>query len=209
MYVGISDAPAWVVSRANTLAEWRGWTPFAGLQVPYNLLNRDIERELLPMAETLGMTVAAWSPLAHGVLSGKFTRPGAPPADARLASESLSAREHGAARAVQEVADDVGATPAQVAIAWTRARSRAVHPILGASTAEQLEDNLGALDVTLPEDAGRRLEAAVEFTVGFPGDFIGDTSPWVFGEAPPGSTAGRGRARLTCDRLTWTTESGG
>src|SRR5680860_1142528 len=100
LYVGISDAPAWVVSRANTLAEWRGWTPFAGLQVPYNLLNRDIERELLPMAETLGMTVAAWSPLAHGVLSGKFTRPGAPPADARLASESLGAREHGAARAV-------------------------------------------------------------------------------------------------------------
>lgn len=182
LYVGISDAPAWVVSRANTLAEWRGWTPFAGLQVPYNLLNRDIERELLPMAETLGMTVAAWSPLAHGVLSGKFTRPGAPPADARLASESLGAREHGAARAVQEVADEVGATPAQVAIAWTRARSRAVHPILGASTAEQLEDNLGALDVTLPEDAVRRLEAAVEFTVGFPGDFIGDTSPWVFGE---------------------------
>lgn len=182
LYVGISDAPAWVVSRANTLAEWRGWTPFAGLQVPYNLLNRDIERELLPMAETLGMTVAAWSPLAHGVLSGKFTRPGAPPADARLASESLGAREQGAARAVQEVADEVGATPAQVAIAWTRARSRAVHPILGASTAEQLEDNLGALDVTLPEDAVRRLEAAVEFTVGFPGDFIGDTSPWVFGE---------------------------
>ena len=83
---------------------------------------------------------------------------------------------------MQEVADEVGATPAQVAIAWTRARSRAVHPILGASTAEQLEDNLGALDVTLPEDAVRRLEAAVEFTVGFPGDFIGDTSPWVFGE---------------------------
>ena len=182
LYVGISDAPAWVVSRANTLAEWRGWTPFAGLQVPYNLLNRDIERELLPMAKTFGMTVATWSPLAHGVLSGKFTRPGAPQADARLASESLGVRECGAARAVQEVADEVGASPAQVAIAWTRARSRAVHPILGASTAEQLEDNLGALDVTLPQDALRRLEAAVEFTVGFPGDFIGDTSPWVFGE---------------------------
>ena len=93
LYVGISDAPAWVVSRANTLAEWRGWTPFAGLQVPYNLLNRDIERELLPMAETFGMTVAAWSPLAHGVLSGKFTRPGAQ-GESRLASESLGVRAH-------------------------------------------------------------------------------------------------------------------
>ena len=181
LYVGISDAPAWVVSRANTLAEWRGWTPFAGLQVPYNLLNRDIERELLPMAETFGMTVAAWSPLAHGVLSGKFTRPGAQ-GESRLASESLGVRERTTARAVQEVADEVGATPAQVAIAWTRARSRAVHPILGASTAEQLEDNLGALDVTLPEDALRHLESAVEFSEGFPGDFISDTSPWVFGE---------------------------
>jgi aryl-alcohol dehydrogenase-like predicted oxidoreductase len=76
LYVGISDTPAWVVARANTLAEWRGWTPFAGLQVPYSLVKRDIERDLLPMAEAFGMTVAAWSPLAGGVLSGKFTRPG-------------------------------------------------------------------------------------------------------------------------------------
>jgi aryl-alcohol dehydrogenase-like predicted oxidoreductase len=78
LYVGISDAPAWVVARANTLAEWRGWTPFAGLQVPYNLLDRDIERELLPMAEAFGLTVAAWGPLASGVLSGKLTRRQAP-----------------------------------------------------------------------------------------------------------------------------------
>ena len=183
LYVGISDAPAWVVSRANTLSEWRGWTPFAGLQVPYNLLKRDIERELLPMAEAFGMTVATWGPLASGVLSGKLTRPGGPEASTRIAPESLSAREHAAARAVQEVADEVGATPAQVAIAWTRTRSRAVHPILGPRSTEQLEDNLGALDVTLPDEAVRYLEAASEFTVGFPTDFIAKTSPVVFGEA--------------------------
>ncbi|WP_060882816.1 aldo/keto reductase, partial [Streptomyces caniscabiei] len=76
LYVGISDAPAWVVARANTLAEWRGWSPLSALQVPYSLLNRDIERELLPMAEAFGMSVAAWSPLQNGVLSGKYTRPG-------------------------------------------------------------------------------------------------------------------------------------
>ena len=69
LYAGISDAPSWIVSRANTLAEWRDWTAFAGLQVPYNLLQRDIERELLPMAEAFGMTVAAWAPLAHGKLA--------------------------------------------------------------------------------------------------------------------------------------------
>ena len=78
LYLGISDTPAWIVSQANTLAHWRGWTAFAGLQVPYSLLQRDIERDLLPMADAFGMTVAAWSPLAGGVLSGKFTRPGGP-----------------------------------------------------------------------------------------------------------------------------------
>ena len=180
LYVGVSDTPAWVVSRANTLAEWRGWTPFAGLQVPYSLLNRDIERELLPMAEALGLTVAAWSPLAHGVLSGKFTRAGT--VLAGTAPDSLGPRERAAALVVQEVADELGATPAQVAIAWTMARSRAVHPILGVSAAAQLEDNLGALDVTLPDDAIRRLGAAVDFTVGFPGDFIAASSEWVFGD---------------------------
>ena len=177
LYVGISDAPAWVVARANTLTEWRGWTPFASLQVPYNLLNRDIERELLPMAETCGMTVATWGPLAQGLLSGKLTRQGA-----GVAPESVGAREHAAAQAVQEVADELEATPAQVAIAWTRAHSLAIHPILGARTAEQLQDNLGALDVTLPAEALRRLEAATEFTVGFPGEFIAQASSWVFGE---------------------------
>ncbi len=70
-----------------------------------------------------------------------------------------------------------------MAIAWTRARSRAVHPIVGARSTEQLKDNLGAIDVVLPEDAVGRLEAAAEFAVGFPADFIAETSPWVFGEA--------------------------
>ena len=77
LYIGVSDTPAWVIARAQVLAEWRGWTPFVGLQVPYSLVERDIERELLPLAEAHGMTVAAWSPLAGGVLSGKFTRGGA------------------------------------------------------------------------------------------------------------------------------------
>ncbi|WUH91975.1 aldo/keto reductase [Streptomyces sp. NBC_00433] len=183
LYVGISDAPAWVVSRANTLAEWRGWTPFAGLQVPYSLLNRDSERELLPMAEAFGMSVAAWGPLAGGVLSGKFTRPGGPGGATRVAPESLGERELAAARAVQEVAGELGVTASQVAIAWTRARSRAVHPIIGARSVEQLKDNLGALDVALPAEAVERLEAAVDFTAGFPTDFIDQTGPWVFGDA--------------------------
>lgn len=184
LYVGISDAPAWVVSRANTLAEWRGWTAFAGLQVPYNLLKRDIERELLPMAEAFGMSVAAWGPLAGGILSGKFTGAADPGANTRVDPRSLTARDHAVARAVQEAAGELGATPAQVAIAWTRARSAAVHPIVGANGLKQLIDNLGAADLVLPEEAVRRLESAAEFEIGFPGDFLAEceADPWVFGE---------------------------
>jgi aryl-alcohol dehydrogenase-like predicted oxidoreductase len=182
LYVGISDAPAWLVSRANTLAEWRGWSPLVGLQVPYSLLKRDIERELLPMAEAFGMSVAAWSPLAGGILSGKYTRPGGVEAGTRLGAESVSDHDHGIARAVQDVADELGATPSQVAIAWTRTRSRAVHPILGARRLDQLQDNLGALEVILPPELATRLEEASGFQIGFPTDFITETSPWVFGE---------------------------
>ncbi|MEV1170538.1 aldo/keto reductase [Nonomuraea sp. NPDC049784] len=183
LYAGISDAPAWVVSRANTLAEWHGWSPFIGLQVPYSLLQRDVERELLPMAESLGVGVTAWSPLAGGVLSGKYTRPGGPATDGRLTAESLSPRDHAVARVVQDVADDLGATPSQVAIAWTTSRSSAVHPIVGARRADQLRDNLAAVDLTLPPESIARLEKATGFALGFPGDFIAQTSPWVFGSA--------------------------
>ena len=182
LYVGISDAPAWVVARANTLAEWRGWSPFVGLQVPYSLLQRDIERELLPMAEALGLGVTAWSPLGGDVLSGKYA-PGAPAAAGRLDPSSVDDRAHAVAEAVRAVAADRGATAAQVAIAWTMARSPAVHPILGARRADQLSDNLGALDVRLSAEECARLEAPTRFEAGFPHDFIAQTTPWVFGAA--------------------------
>jgi aryl-alcohol dehydrogenase-like predicted oxidoreductase len=71
LYIGISDAPAWIVSRANTMAELRGWTSFAGLQIEYSLIERTVERELLPMARELDLGVTAWSPLAGGLLTGK------------------------------------------------------------------------------------------------------------------------------------------
>ena len=183
LYIGVSDAPAWIVSRANTLAEWRGWTAFAGLQVPYSLLQRDIERELLPMAEGFGMTVAAWSPLAGGVLSGKFTRPGGAEAGTRIAGGSLTEHDHAVARAVAEVADRVGATPSQVAIAWAMAHSEAVHPIVGARRLDQLLDNLGAVALQLAPDDVEHLERAAGFSQGFPARFIQETTPWVLAAA--------------------------
>ncbi|MFF3818394.1 aldo/keto reductase [Streptomyces bluensis] len=185
LYVGISDAPAWVVARANTLAEWRGWSPLSALQVSYSLLNRDAERELLPMAEAFGMSVAAWSPLQNGVLSGKYTRPGgvAPGTATRLSADAIGDRERAVAQAVQEAADELGVTPAQVAISWTAARFPGVHPILGARRVEQLTDNLGAAGLVLPDDVVARLEEATDFRPGFPSEFIEDTSAWVYGTA--------------------------
>ncbi len=182
LYIGISDAPAWIVSRANTLAEWRGWSPFVGLQVPYHLLKRDIERELLPMAEAYGMSVATWGPLADGVLSGKFTRPGSAEGRTRVSPDTISERDHAVVRVVQEVADQLGATPSQVAIAWIRNRSRAIHPIIGARRLDQLLENLGALNVELPTELIACLDAATNFDKGFPANFIDGTSPWIYGD---------------------------
>lgn len=175
LYVGISDAPAWVVSRANTLAEWRGWTPFAGVQVPYSLLNRDIEREVLPMSRELGLSVAAWGVLDHGVLAGSTNR---------VDESTLNQRQRTAASAVRKVAQEVGATPAQVAIAWTRSRSAAVHPIVGVSRASQVAPSLAACELDLPADALRRLETAAPFEPGPLVDFISQSqeSPLVMGD---------------------------
>lgn len=182
LYVGISDTPAWLIARANTLAQWHGWTAFTGLQAPYSLLRRDIERELLPMAEAMSMTVAAWSPLADGILSGKFTAQAAK-AGTRIDPASISDHQRAVATEVAAVASELGSTPAQVAIAWTRARSPVIHPIIGARRLDQLLDNLGAAELSLPADVVTRLDAATGIDLGFPTTFIGETSPWVFGAA--------------------------
>ncbi|WP_433377413.1 aldo/keto reductase [Actinoplanes sp. CA-142083] len=181
LYVGISDAPAWVVARGQTLAEWHGWNPLTALQVPYNVLDRDIERELLPMAESLGLGVTAWSPLAGGILSGKYSKN--PAGQTRLDPAKIDDRQQRAADEVQAVADEIGATASQVAIAWTAARSKAIVPIIGARSLEQLTDNLGAKDVTLTREQVDRLTRATDFERGFPHDFIDGIAPWVFGKA--------------------------
>jgi aryl-alcohol dehydrogenase-like predicted oxidoreductase len=169
LYVGLSDAPAWLAARANTLAEWHGWSPFAALQVPYNLLWRDAERELLPMAEAMGLSVAVWRPLAEG----------------RLALPGGSGPDTPVVRVLHEVARELGASAAQVAIAWTRAHSPRVHPIVAATTVEHLVDDLAAAVLDLPDEAVERLEAAVPFDVGFPSAFIAqcERDGGVFGEA--------------------------
>ncbi len=185
LYVGFSDAPAWVVSRANTLAEWRGWAPVVAVQVPYSLLQRDIERDILPMAESLGLSLAAWSPLAGGVLSGKLSV-GTTSEPSRVAATSLSERDHKVARDVSDLAKQLGASASQVAIAWTMAKKPNIHPILGARRLSQLEDNLGATKVRLGPQHLEALNETSAITLGFPNDFIRETEALVYGEVGAG-----------------------
>jgi aryl-alcohol dehydrogenase-like predicted oxidoreductase len=166
LYVGISDSPAWVAARANAIAELRGWTPFVGLQLPYSLASRDPERELLPMAAELGLTVTPWGVLGAGVLTGR-------PAQTLRWPEEATERARAVVDGVTAVAEDRGCTPAQAAIAWLlNRRAPELVPILGVRSAEQLADNLGALDVELTEAERARLGEAAAPSLGFPRSFL-------------------------------------
>ena len=112
------------------------------------------------------------------MLTGKFTTPGRSDDNTRLSPDSVSTRDHAIARAVQDVAAGLGATASQVVLSWTMSRSVNVHPIVGVRPLEQLRDNLGALDVSLPPEAVELLEAAATFDIGFPNDFIGEMPSW-------------------------------
>ena len=187
LYVGVSDTPAWVVSRANTMAELRGWSRFIGLQIEYNLIERTPERELLPMAAALDIGVTAWSPLAAGVLSGKHTQGGTVDTGrAQMAGSRLDARSRAIVEVLTILARELGKTPAQVALNWLRQGSYPVIPIVGARKLEQVVDNLGCLDFTLDAASLARLDAASAVALGFPHDFV--NSEWirkvVYGDEP-------------------------
>lgn len=204
-YVGVSDYPAWKVAEANTLAELRGLSRFVGLQIEYSLAKRDAERDLIPMALDLGVGVLPWSPLAGGLLTGKYTQddldaadelePGARPSNRRqMVRSGLNERKLGIAAAANEVAAEIGASPAQVALRWVLDRRGVVSPILGARTIEQLEDNLGCLDIELGGEHRGTLDDASAIELGFPHDMLGSdrVRQFVFGGVevepfPPGS----------------------
>jgi aryl-alcohol dehydrogenase-like predicted oxidoreductase len=179
LYVGISDTPAWIVSRAVTLAEERGWTPFSGIQLPYNLVERAAERELLPMANVLDLAVTAWEPLAGGLLTGRYGTDREPPSDTRITTTEyasrMSDRNLRIADVVNAIAADRGASSAQVAVAWLRAQNERaqVIPIVGARRRSQIEDTLGAVELELSAEELARLDAASAIELGFPHDFGG------------------------------------
>jgi aryl-alcohol dehydrogenase-like predicted oxidoreductase len=171
-YAAISDTPAWVVAKGNTLAELMGWSHFIALQVEYSLLARTAERELIPMAKHFGMTVTPWAPLAGGALTGKYLKGD----KGRIKPESnrLNSRAEGITKVVMEIAAELGVSESHVALNWTRQQGFSCIPIVGATKVDQLMDNLKTVDVTLSTEQMKRLSDASKIELGFPGDFFAE-----------------------------------
>jgi aryl-alcohol dehydrogenase-like predicted oxidoreductase len=164
-YVGISNYTGWQTAQAAT---WQravpGRTTLASTQVEYSLLNRQVEHEVVPAAQALGLGVLPWSPLGRGVLTGKY-RSGTP-SDSRGATEHfarfvgayLDERGRGIVEAVARAADGLGWTPLEVALVWVRDRPGVTAPVVGARTAAQLKGALGVEELTLPAEIVEALD---------------------------------------------------
>ena len=176
LHVGISDAPAWWIAQANTLAQLRAWSPFVGLQIEYSLIERTVERELVPMASALNLGLTAWSPLANGILTGKYHGHGSSE-QGRMNSDMMKGfmpeqqRTDRVVSAVKAVSDQTGRSMVQVALAWLRYRSAPVIPIIGARKLSQLQENLASFDLALSAEEVRALDDASQIDPGFPYSF--------------------------------------
>ena len=176
LYAGVSDVPAWWIAQANTLASLRGWSPFVGLQIEYSLVERTVERELIPMAKAFNLGLVAWSPLAGGVLTGKYNSGGSA-GDGRFSNEMMrsflpeAGRQERIVAALLQVSQQTGRSLAQVALAWLRYRDVPVFPIIGARKLSQFEDNLASLSLALSAEQLKTLDEASQIELGFPHDF--------------------------------------
>jgi aryl-alcohol dehydrogenase-like predicted oxidoreductase len=174
-YIGASDTPAWKVAQAQTIAAFRGWTSFVGLQIEYSLLERTVEGELLPAAAELGLGVTPWSPLRSGALSGKYTRANAGQVRSDRGdhvTSRLTEHDYDIIDAVIAVAAELDTSPATVAVAWVQSRPSVTSTIIGARTMDQLEQNLASLSVTLSPDQQARLTKLSTPKLDFPHDFL-------------------------------------
>lgn len=181
LHIGISNAPAWVVATANTLAKERGQTGFCALQLHYNLVERSVEREFFQLADAQDMAITAWSPLAGGLLSGKYGQKGdsADKPAGRLHESSrrakvLGEKNLGVAESLSALARDIGCSPSQLALAWIAQRSATnLIPIVGARSVEQLKDNLGSIDIKLTKKQIEALDLLTALTPEYPQSLLG------------------------------------
>ena len=179
LYIGLSNTPAWKVAQANTLADLRGWTPFIAMQLEYSLIERNIERELVPLALEGNLGITPWSPLGGGILTGKYNPLGwegegtaIPSSRGAFVDERINPKSLAISTEVQRVAREVGRTPTQVALRWLLERPAVASPIIGARTVKQLEDNLGCLEFALESEHMARLEEVSKIELGYPYEFL-------------------------------------
>src|ERR1700743_2676813 len=174
LYVGISDAPAWWVAQANTLAHLRGWSPFIAMQIEYSLIERTVERELIPAAKALNIGVTAWSPLAGGVLTAKYHTNDSSADQGRMNSPMAKdfkpdqQRADRVVKALKSVSEQVGKSMPQVALAWLHYRPVPVIPIIGARKFAQFQDNMASAGGTLTPAQVKSLDEASTIDLGFP-----------------------------------------
>ncbi|MEM6462254.1 MAG: aldo/keto reductase [Pseudomonadota bacterium] len=175
LYLGISDTPAWKVVEANMFARQNGYAPFIAYQGRYSLIDRTMERDILPMANDHGLRAVTWQALASGVLTGKYLDGKKGDSGGRSGMTEnmglLTDRNSEIAREVVNVAEELGVPPGAVAIAWVMGRYGAPVPIVGARNEKQLEQNLTAATVELSADQLDRLANATAFDLGFPLNF--------------------------------------
>ena len=168
LYFAFSDTPAWVVAYAIAKAEAYGWPRPVAIQIPFSVLDRAVERDVLPMAREHDLAILPWGLLEAGVLTGKYSQPSKEP----RRQESASDIERAAGSAVARLAGEIGRSPAQVAINWVRQQPGTIIPILGCRTVRQLQDNLGCLDFRLTDEHMAGLAAVADFKMGFPNSFL-------------------------------------
>ena len=172
-YVGFCNLPAWLVVKANAVAERRSFARYESAQVYYTIAGRDIEREIVPMTQDQQMAIMPWSPLAGGLLSGKFIRDGQGPQGARRATFDFPLvdkdRAFNVIDAMQPMADSRGVSVAQIALGWLLHQSHVTSVIIGARTNEQLADNLAAVSVKLTPDELKALDEVSALPKEYPG----------------------------------------
>jgi aryl-alcohol dehydrogenase-like predicted oxidoreductase len=181
-YIGVSDTPAWIVAEANARAELRGWSRFVGLQIPYSLRSRAVERAELPMAKHWDIAVMPFGLLNGGILTGKYTPENTDPK--RYDVENLPEDLIALIKELGEVADEIGHPPSQVAINWVRQQGRWAQliPILGARTLTQLKDNLACLEWELADEHLKRLDEASKIVYDFPLGWLAGARPNIYGK---------------------------
>ena len=181
-YFGASNWHAWRIARALGIGEARNYGRIETIQAYYSIAGRDVEREIVPLIEAERLGLMVWSPLAGGLLSGKFGPGAPPPKDARRATFDFppvnTERAWPILAAMREIGDAHGVSVARVALAWVLAKPHVMSVIIGARNIDQLDDNLAAVGLTLPPEELKRLDQVSALEPEYPGwmlDFLGDS----------------------------------